>query len=82
MLSEEQYDEIHHIIRNSGRSANDFEISTSENFDKSEKFHTDVSEVDIKFLPTQMTIRYRSGFACCFLQNFERDLSEGVYDHG
>ncbi len=79
MLSEDDYVNFHRIVRANRHSPDDFEISTMDNFEKSEKYHIEVTEISVKNLQSDIIVNYRSGFGSYWLQKFEEDLRGGLY---
>jgi hypothetical protein len=80
MLSQEEYEYIQRTIHECKYSPNDFEISTTDMIERSQKLHMDITEVSVQFIPTKVTRTYISGFGLSWIQAFEKDIKNGAYD--
>ena len=80
MLSQTEYEKIQCTIRDCQYSPNDFEISTTDMIERSQKLHIDITEVSVRFIPTKITRTYISGFGTNWIQQLEKDITNGTYD--
>ena len=80
MLSQKEYEYIQRTIHECNYSPNDFEISTTDMLERSQKLHMDITEVSVQFIPTKVTRKYISGFGVSWIQALEKDIKKGKYD--
>ena len=80
MLPQSDYEEFQRIIRGSKYSPHQFEISTSDYIDRTERLYVNFTTVHVRYLPTSITRTYLAGFSGYWLRKLEEDLESGVYD--
>ncbi len=80
MLSQEEYENIQRTIHDCKYSPNDFEISTTDMIERSQKLRMDITEVSVQFIPTKVTRTYISGFGLNWILELEDDIKNGKYD--
>ena len=78
MLSQDDYEEFHRIIRDKMQSSDDFEISTTDNFEKSEKYQVEVTEVLVKNLKSNITVNYLSRFRLLLAAEIRKGPGKGT----
>ena len=80
MLSQKEYEHIQRTMRDCKYSPNDFEISTTDMIERSQKLHMEITEVSVQFTPTKITRTYVAGFGFSWMLELENDLKKGTYD--